>query len=99
MVLKSGTQLINSDVIKSTINNNIVKLFGNFKGVIKTSGSKVIDGDGQFDFTGVSACSSVNSTKEDGRFVVGRGVVEITIKVTDIVVERRFDVAVANFHG
>ncbi len=31
--------------------------------------------------------------------MVGRVVIEVTTEVTDIVVETRFDVAVANFHG
>ncbi len=99
MVLKSRAQLVNRYVIKNVINNDVINLVGNFEGVIKTSGSTLIDKDGQFDFVGGSACSSGNSTKKNDQFVVGRGVVDITIEVSDIVVERRFDVMVANIHG
>ncbi len=99
MVLKSRAQSVNRYVIKNVINNDVINLVGNFEGVIKTSGSTLIDRDGQFDFVGGSACSSGNSTKKDDQFVVGRGVVDITIEVSDIVVERRFDVMVANIHG
>ncbi len=48
---------------------------------------------------GGSVCSSNDSTKKDDQFVARRSVVEITIEVTDIVVEGGFDVTVANFHG
>ncbi len=75
MVLVSGAQLVNRDVIKIVINNNVAKLVGNFEGVIKTSSSTVVDGDREFDFTSGSAHISSNSTKKDDWFVAGRGVV------------------------
>ncbi len=37
LVLLSGAQFVICDVIKNVVNNNAIKLIGNFKGVIKTS--------------------------------------------------------------
>ncbi len=90
--------IVNRDGIRIVININVIKLIGNFGSVIKTSGSTIINGDEQFDF-GVPGCSSGNHTKKDDQFVVRRGIVKITIEVTDVVIEKGFDVAVANFHG
>ncbi len=94
MVLVSTAQFFNRDVKKIVINNDVVKLIGNFEGVIKTSISTIIDRD----FVG-PGCSSSNSTKKDDRIVVGRGVVKDTIEVSDIAIEGGFDVAVVNFYG
>ncbi len=95
MVLVSGAQLVNREVIEIVINS----IVGKVKVVIKIAGSTAINGDGQLNFVGGPALSLSNSTKKNEQFVVRRGVVQITVEVTDIVVERGFDEAVANFHG
>ncbi len=97
MVLLSGAQLVNRNVIKIVINYNVIKISGNFEGVIIPSGSTIVNGGRQVDFTGGSDHSYSNSTKKDDQFVVVRGVVEITIEVTYIEIKRGFDEAVANF--
>ncbi len=38
LVMASGAQLVNRDVIKIDINNDVIKLIANLEGVIKTSG-------------------------------------------------------------
>ncbi len=81
MGLISGAQLVNREVKEIVINNNSVTIIGNLGGVMETSGSTVVDGDGQLDFAGGLACSSGNSTKKIGQFAVGRGVVQIAIEV------------------
>ncbi len=70
--------------MKIVNNNNVVKIVGNFEGEFKTSGSTIINGDGQFDSMVRSTCRSGNSTKKDDQFVVGRDVLEINIEVFDI---------------
>ncbi len=91
--------MVNRNVIKIVINYNVIKISGNFEGVIIPSGSTIVNGGRQVDFTGGSDHSYSNSTKKDDQFVVVRGVVEITIEVTYIEIKRGFDEAVANFHG
>ncbi len=63
MVLVSGAQLVNRYVIKIVINNDVIKIVGNFEGVIETYGYTVVDRNRQFVFMGGSGCSSGNSTK------------------------------------
>ncbi len=91
-----GAQLANRQVIDIVIDNNVVKLVGNFEGVIETSSYTIVDRNRQFDFTGGFACSSSDSTKKIDQFVVRRGVVQINTEVIDILIERGFDEAVAN---
>ncbi len=46
MVWVSGTQMFNREVVKIVVHNNVVKNICNVKGIIKASGSTVINGDG-----------------------------------------------------
>ncbi len=44
MVVVSGAQLLNREIMEVVTKNNAVKLIGNLKVVIKTSGSKLVNG-------------------------------------------------------
>ncbi len=50
MVFVSGTQFLNQDNVEFIFYDNVVKIVGNFKGVIKTTGSTDVDGEGKFEF-------------------------------------------------
>ncbi len=88
MVLVSQAQLFEGEVVDVVVNNNIIKVIGNLEGIIKTSGSNIIDRDRHLDFTGGLACNSGDSSK-----------VDIFIEITGSIIEWRWDKGVANFHG
>ncbi len=66
----SGTQLFDQDNIKLIFNDNVVKNVSDINGVIKTTGTTVIDRGRKFLFPRGLACSSGKSTKKSNRFVV-----------------------------
>ncbi len=57
------------------VSDNIVKNSGNFEGIVKTTFSTVVDGDGKLDITriimGGSACTSNKSSKKRDCFIRG----------------------------
>ncbi len=70
MVLVSRAQL---EIVEHTINYNVVKHIGNFKGVIKTTGSTIVNRDRKFDFPSQLDCSPGKSSKEVNQFVFEGG--------------------------
>ncbi len=74
MVLISREKLLNGEIVGFIINEDGVKHVGNFEGVIKTTSSTIVNGDGKFDFLSVFACSSGESSKKVNQFVIRGGV-------------------------
>ncbi len=83
------------------VGDDVVKSIGNFKGKIEAcfSSTTIVDGDGCFKFTRGLACSSNNSPIYTDRFVTGGFVVQIIIERTEMILERRVNETVADFHG
>ncbi len=79
------------------VRDNIVKNIGNFEGKIEASVSSatVIERDGYFNFTrGLAHCSDNGPINTD-RFVIGGFVIQITIEITEMVLKRGMDKAIA----
>ncbi len=74
MVLVSQAQLFEGAVMDIVVDNNIIKVVGNLKGVIKISFATIINRDQQINFMGGFAYSSGDSSKMVDQFVVWGGV-------------------------
>ncbi len=84
------------------VGEDILGIFGN--GVVEDSCNFeneviVIGGDCWFNFTGGFAHCSYNIPINTDRFVTGGFVVQTIIGIAEVVLERGFDEAVANFHS
>ncbi len=95
LVLSTILQRRNCKVV---IDDHIIKVVGNLEGITKTTGSTVIERDCEHDFTGVHACSSGVSCKNNDQFVVV-GVIVVNGEVAFSILERGLNKAIANFQG
>ncbi len=89
--------MFDQDNVEFIVDDNVIKKIGNFQGVIKSTHSTVVDGDGKFSFPSELSPRSDRSTKKSNWFVIGRFVVKVTIEVTDVVLDGGADKAIANF--
>ncbi len=78
------TQFLNRNNLEFIVYDDVIKNVGDFKGEFKTTGTTVINGDGEFEFPFGLACSSGKSTKKSNQFVIKGFVVKVTIEVTNV---------------
>ncbi len=84
MVVVSGVQFVNKEGIEVVINDNVIKLVGNCKSIIKTFGSTIVDWGHTTWFCGWICLQIWQQYQTIVQFVA---------------IEMGFDEAVANFHG
>ncbi len=97
MVLVRQAQLFKGEIVEVVVDVNVIKFVGNLEGKIKGPSSTIIDGDQQLDCSDRLACISSVSSKNFEP--VWRGVIEVIIEMTGSILEWRWVVVVASFHG
>ncbi len=99
MILTSGAKLVNGEDTSFVVGDNVVKNVSNFEGIIKASSSIIMNRDGYYDFSRVSAHRSDKSSKESDQFVVRGCIIKVIVEITDMVFKGGINKAIVDFHA